>query len=151
MKSTQLLTTLILSGTAFSSSTNPALTSPSSLLSRATTSFKANRRALRALVPRQAPYNTTSNELTDAGSVCKDVTMIYARGTTQDGNIGVAGDVGPDTMDALAAIIGTERLAVQGVDYDADVTGFLGNFIGLEDDGVQTMADLVVLVCFWCP
>lgn len=146
MKSTQLLTTLILSGAALSKPITETTNPSPSLLARATTNFRANLRALRALVPRIAPYDTNSDELTAEGSVCKAVTMIYARGTTQDGNIGAAGDVGPDTMDALSAILGTENLAVQGVPYDADIVGFLGNLVGFDDDGVKTMADLVVRV-----
>lgn len=94
------------------------------------------------LQPRAAPYATTSNELTD-GTACRAVTLVYARGTTQDGNIGAAGDVGPLMMNNLSAIIGADQLAVQGVDYDADVAGFLGNLVGVDDAGAQAMADTV--------
>lgn len=99
----------------------------------------------RSLTPRAAPYATTANELTN-GTACKSVTMIYARGTTQNGNIGDADNVGPVMMNALAANIGADKLAVQGVDYDADITGFLSNLIGVDEEGAQRMADLVALV-----
>lgn len=95
-----------------------------------------------SLLPRVAPYDTTSNELVD-GTACRAVTLIYARGTTQNGNIGAAGDVGPLMMNNVSALIGADKLAVQGVDYDADVIGFLGNLLGVDDAGAQTMADLV--------
>ncbi|KAJ4421070.1 hypothetical protein N0V82_003974 [Gnomoniopsis sp. IMI 355080] len=103
-----------------------------------------------SLVSRAAPYATTANELSD-GTPCRDVTLIYARGTTQDGNIGAAGDVGPLMMNNLSAIIGADKLAVQGVDYDADVAGFLGNLVGADDDGAKTMADLVTRASTQCP
>lgn len=148
MKPTQLLTTLILSGTALSAPITTDTPASSSLLARATTNFRANLRALRTVIPRQASYDTTANELTDEGSACRAVTLIYARGTTHPGNIGAADDVGPLMMNALSALVGPENLAVQGVDYDADVVGFLGNLVGIDDDGVQTMADLVVQVRF---
>lgn len=89
-----------------------------------------------------AAYADTANELTD-GTPCREVTLIYARGTTQDGNIGAAGDVGPVFMDELAGIIGADALAVQGVDYPADVVGFLA---GGSPSGSRTMANLVALV-----
>lgn len=100
-----------------------------------------------SFMSRATSYAKTSNELTD-GTACRDVTLIYARGTTQSGNIGEAGDVGPLMMNNLSALIGADNLAVQGVDYDATVTGFLGNLIGVDDKGSQTMADLVSKVSF---
>lgn len=106
--------------------------------------------SITSIVKRDAPYATTSNELTD-GTPCRDVTLIYARGTTQDGNIGAAGDVGPFFFNNISAIIGNDRLAVQGVDYDADIDGFLGNLFGTSEEGVQTMTDLVTLVSTLLP
>lgn len=79
------------------------------------------------------------------------MTLIYARGTTQNGNIGAAGDVGPLMMNNVSALIGADKLAVQGVDYDADVVGFLGNLVGVDDEGAQTMADLVSRASTQCP
>lgn len=94
------------------------------------------------LKSRAERYVITANELVD-GTPCRNVTLIYARGTTQEGNIGSAGDVGPLMINNITDIIGAERLAVQGVDYDADIAGFLGNLVGIADAGAQTMADLV--------
>ncbi|CAN8100551.1 unnamed protein product [Discula destructiva] len=127
------------------------VTSPASGLTWAVTGLTAYvRAALHPVSPRAAPYDTTANELTD-GTACRAVTLIYARGTTQDGNIGAAGDVGPLMMNNLSAILGADQLAVQGVDYDADISGFLQNFFGADDEGAQTMADLVVQATTQCP
>lgn len=98
--------------------------------------------ATRATAIAKRAYADTANELTD-GTACRDVTLIYARGTTQDGNIGASGDVGPLFMNNLSSILGASALAVQGVDYDASILGFLA---GGDADGSQTMADLVALV-----
>lgn len=95
---------------------------------------------------RRAAYAATANELVDGKTGCRAATVIYARGTTQDGNIGAAGDVGPDFFNNLTALVGAGSVAVQGVDYDASIPGFLGNLAGQDDPGVQTMADLVTRV-----
>lgn len=60
--------------------------------------------------------SSTRNELSGA---CKDVTVIYARGTTESGNVGSI--AGPPFFTALAAEIGSSRLAVQGVDYPGKI------------------------------
>ena len=62
------------------------------------------------------------------------VTVIFARGTTEPGNVGVL--VGPPFFDALGAIVGSGNLVVQGVDYPASVEGFLE---GGDSGGAQTM------------
>ena len=46
---------------------------------------------------------------------CKPVTIIFARGTLELGNIGLL--AGPPFFDALAGIIGDDKMAVQGVPY----------------------------------
>ena len=76
--------------------------------------------------------STTQNDLS-SGS-CKAVTIIYARGTTEPGNVGVL--VGPPFFDALEGIIGSGNVAVQGVPYPADVEGFL---LGGSPGAGQTM------------
>lgn len=96
----------------------------------------------RSLVRRN--YTTEyADQLTD-GTACRDVTVIYARGTGQQGNIGEPTDVGPLFLDDLAAIVGTSKLAAQGVNYSADVTGFEE---GGDPAGSAAMADLAALVC----
>ncbi|TDZ49659.1 Cutinase [Colletotrichum trifolii] len=89
----------------------------------------------------------TFNQLTD-GTPCRKVTLIYARGTTQDGNVGDAASEGPTFFNALAARIGASNLAVQGVDYAANIFGFLA---GGDAAGSTTMANLVSRAASQCP
>ena len=78
--------------------------------------------------------DTTETDLT-AGNACDDVTIIFARGTTEAGNVGAL--VGPEFFDAVQAKLGRDAsVAVQGVDYPADIPGFLA---GGDKAGSQTM------------
>lgn len=97
------------------------------------------------LHPRQLATSDTENDLTD-GSACKAVTVIFARGTTESGNVGTL--AGPPFFAALATDIGASNLAVQGVDYAADIAGFLE---GGDPTGSQTMASLVEQAFSQCP
>jgi cutinase len=82
----------------------------------------------------------TYNQLTD-GTACCAVTVIYARGTTQEGNVGSADSEGPTFFNALASRLGgTSRLAIQGVTYPANVLGFLA---GGDANGATTMFNLI--------
>lgn len=91
---------------------------------------------------------STYNQLTD-GSACRPVSLIYARGTTQAGNVGEAGSEGPTFFNALASRLGgTSRLAIQGVNYPADVLGFLA---GGSAAGATTMFNLINSVAARCP
>lgn len=72
--------------------------------------FGASLAAPTAIETRQ--LSSTRNDLSGA---CKDVTVIYARGTTELGNVGSI--AGPPFFSALALKIGSSRVAVQGVDY----------------------------------
>lgn len=90
------------------------------------------------LIARQ--LSDTSNDLTD-GSACQAITVIFARGTTETGNIGAV--VGP----ALKSALGTGT-AFQGVTYPADVAGFLQ---GGDSTGSATMASLVSQASTQCP
>lgn len=84
-----------------------------------------------------------ADQLTD-GTACRDVTVIYARGTDQEGNIGEPTDVGPEFLDDLGVYVGINNLAVAGVNYSASIDGFEE---GGDPEGSQTMADLAALVC----
>ncbi|KAF2846959.1 carbohydrate esterase family 5 protein [Plenodomus tracheiphilus IPT5] len=91
---------------------------------------------------------TTYNQLTD-GTACRDVTVIYARGTTQAGNVGDVGSEGPTFFNALASRLGgTSRLAIQGVTYPANVVGFLA---GGDAAGATTMFNLINQAASRCP
>ncbi len=95
---------------------------------------------------RKRQYSSdTYNQLTD-GTPCRDVTLIYARGTTQAGNVGAADKEGPVMFDALASQLGgTDKIAIQGVDYPASIWGFLE---GGDPGGAQTMFNLITQVRF---
>lgn len=61
-------------------------------------------------------YGDTSNQL----SLCRPITIIFARGTTEFGNVGLF--AGPAFFDALANKIGSQNLGVQGVPYEYALT-----------------------------
>jgi cutinase len=48
---------------------------------------------------------------------CKALTLIYARGTFELGNMGEL--VGPELVEAVKSAVGSDTLAVQGVDYNS--------------------------------
>ncbi|KAF2007482.1 carbohydrate esterase family 5 protein, partial [Amniculicola lignicola CBS 123094] len=48
---------------------------------------------------------------------CTDITIIYARGTSESGNVGSVS--GPPMFKALRQKLGANRVTVQGVDYPA--------------------------------
>jgi cutinase len=82
----------------------------------------------------------TYNQLTD-GSPCRDVSLIFARGTTSPGNVGSAGSEGPTFFNAVASRLGgTSRLAIQGVNYSASILGFLS---GGDAAGATTTFNLI--------
>ncbi|KAF2786604.1 carbohydrate esterase family 5 protein [Melanomma pulvis-pyrius CBS 109.77] len=82
----------------------------------------------------------TYNQLTD-GTACRPVTVIYARGTNQAGNVGDAAAVGPVFFNNLASKLGgISQLAIQGVTYSASVVGFLQ---GGDPAGIATMTNLI--------
>ena len=88
---------------------------------------------------------TTDNDLING--VCKNLTLIFARGTTESGNIG--GIVGPPFVNALVSMLGKGQVAVQGVNnYPADVQDFLA---GGSVTGSQNMAALIAQAMTQCP
>lgn len=67
--------------------------------------------------------------------------VIYARGTSQQGNVGDSQAVGPLFFNNLASRVGgTSQLAIQGVTYAASVAGFLQ---GGDTSGSTTMTNLI--------
>lgn len=88
---------------------------------------------------------TSQNDLTN-GTPCKALTIIFARGTVSPGNVGE--NVGPPFFQAVANITGITNLAVQGVNYSADIFGFLA---GGSASGSRTMATLVEQAFTQCP
>lgn len=63
----------------------------------------------------------TYNEL---GGPCTEYTLIFARGTTEPGNMGIF--VGPPLITAITDLIGNEKLTSQGVNnYSASFDAYL--------------------------
>ncbi|TFK97297.1 cutinase-domain-containing protein [Pterulicium gracile] len=85
----------------------------------------------------------TENELAGA---CKAVTLIYARGTTEPGNVG--GNTGQALFTALRSRLGAAAIAVQGVNYSATVAGYLQ---GGDPAGSTTMFNLINQAASKCP
>lgn len=106
-------------------------------LSQVSASFGLNQNPL-TFTRSAALAAITQNDIVDA--VCKDYTLLFARGTTEQGNMGTL--VGPPLAGALGKAVGEHRLAVQGVDYPASVEGFLA---GGDAGGSRTMAGLVAM------
>ena len=81
----------------------------------------------------------TENQFT-AANTCNGITVLFARGTTESGNVGTL--TGPPFFQALASAApgGADGLTVQGVDYAADIPGFLE---GGDPAGSQTLATLI--------
>ncbi|KAI0391887.1 carbohydrate esterase family 5 protein [Xylariaceae sp. FL0594] len=89
---------------------------------------------------------TTANEFLEGG--CRPLIFIYARGSTQDGNIGAS--PGPQTIDGLKAVLGADNVAAQGVEYPATL---LDNLYpgGCDPDDAKNMRDLIALAATQCP
>lgn len=100
----------------------------------------------RSVEARQLATSNTENGL-GAGQACKAMTVIFARGTTEQGNVGTL--AGPPFFQALSTMVGGDaNLAVQGVNYPADIPGFLA---GGDKQGSATMAQLVQQAMTSCP
>ncbi|KAK8045449.1 cutinase [Apiospora rasikravindrae] len=93
-----------------------------------------------------ATVGTTANEFLDGG--CRDVVLVFARGTGQSGNMG---DMpGPALANALKSALGDARVAAQGVAYSASLLGNL-NSGGAPANEAQSMATLIGQVASKCP
>lgn len=88
--------------------------------------------------------STTQDDLQDGN--CAQNIIVFARGTTEPGNVGRL--AGPPFFQALAQQVGADNVAVQGVDYPADIPGFLA---GGDADGSKTMAQLTQQAIEQCP
>ncbi|KAH7065428.1 cutinase [Macrophomina phaseolina] len=87
---------------------------------------------------------STQNGLDEA---CKPVTLIFARGTTEMGNMGSV--VGPGFASALKQQLGEDKVAVQGVDYAASAGGIATEVTG--GAGTQAMVADVQKAVQKCP
>lgn len=91
---------------------------------------------------RQANWNIERNELAE----CAPITVIFARGTIELGNVGSF--AGPPFFNALDLALGAENVAVQGVDYPANIEGYLE---GGDRAGASRLADLTNQAASTCP
>lgn len=98
------------------------------------------------IAARAADLTSTSQNDLEQGNNCAQNIVIFARGTTEPGNVGTL--TGPPFFQALAQQVGAENLAVQGVDYAADIPGFLA---GGDAAGSQLMAQLTQQTVEQCP
>lgn len=101
-------------------------------------------RAASAVPVERRQSSSTRNDLVNGA--CAEVTVIFARGTTEAGNVGSI--AGPPFFKALEDELSDPQVAIQGVDYPADVPGFL---MGGSRAGAATMAGLVRTARSKCP
>ncbi|KAL3468942.1 cutinase-domain-containing protein, partial [Aspergillus californicus] len=94
-------------------------------------------------VERQFSSSITSNDVSD-NSGCKALTFIFARGTSEMGNMGSV--VGPKVASELDSLT-SGKVAVQGVDYPADAAGNAQ----MGASGGPKMASLVETAAKQCP
>ncbi|KAK4221487.1 cutinase 1 [Podospora fimiseda] len=91
---------------------------------------------------------TTANEFTERGGGCRDIIMLFARGSTEIGNMGTI--CGPPTANELKDRFGANRVAVEGIDYPALVsTNLLPG--GADLGGIREMKQLIAQVTNQCP
>ncbi|BDD58628.1 hypothetical protein MAP00_003891 [Monascus purpureus] len=89
---------------------------------------------------------TTYNEVDDS-KPCTEYTLIFARGTTEPGNVGIL--VGPPLINALIEKVGSDALTVQGVNnYPATIGGYTA---GGDPQGSEEMASEIEKVHSTCP
>ncbi|KAM5354553.1 hypothetical protein ACJ41O_001200 [Fusarium nematophilum] len=127
---------------------------PLNQLLRIFSSLPAGERALDAvgkiLTPLQqglaeaVGIDTTRDDLAQ-NAPCSDVTVIFARGTTEPGNVGLV--TGPPFLDALSEQLTGRSITVQGVEYPATFAGFNKN--GTE--GVPSMTAFINQAVTSCP
>jgi cutinase len=71
-----------------------------------------------ACTPQGSGGGSTENGIKNS-NCCTDVTIVFARGTLESGNVGTT--VGPPLFKALRDKIGASRVTVQGTAYAADI------------------------------
>ena len=104
--------------------------------------------------PLAKPQSTTSYGGTTKSDVqngvCKAITLIFARGTSEGGNMG--SEVGPPLEKQLKTTFGTAKVATQGVNYAASVQGAVSSAINPKTaEGSTDMAQLTQQALKACP
>ncbi|CZT08004.1 hypothetical protein WAI453_002320 [Rhynchosporium graminicola] len=101
---------------------------------------------IHSLAALDAPSDPTNeNGLSGA---CKAVTVLYAKGTGEVGNMGDGSSPGPAWAAAIRASLGTAAVTVQGIDYDASVIGYL---VGGSASGTTTYVNTINQASTKCP
>jgi cutinase len=116
------------------------------LLDPALLSRGVNLETLAAFQRRSGLEKRDSTTRNDLSGPCKPVTVIFARGTVEPGNVGDL--AGPEFFDALNLYLGSSNVAVQGVDYAASIPGYLE---GGDPAGAATLASLTNEAASKCP
>lgn len=91
------------------------------------------------------PENATEDGLSGP---CKPITMIFAKGTGENGNVGDGSSPGPALIAQIRKTHGAENVAVQGVPYDALVEGYL---LGGDSTGSERFLNLTNQASVNCP
>ncbi|CAG8961800.1 hypothetical protein HYFRA_00013976 [Hymenoscyphus fraxineus] len=92
------------------------------------------------------PIERRAGDFNDLGGPCKMVTVLFAKGTTETGMVGTL--AGPPFFDAMTKQMGAGNVAVQGIDYAADIPGFLA---GGDKKGSALMATSTKQALSSCP
>jgi len=131
-------------------STAVITTALSTVVSPTTSSIPAKTSSA-AAAPSQSgcTYQGTGGGSTESGvlngNCCTDVTIVFARGTGESGNVGTV--AGPPMFKSLRNKLGAGRVTIQGVDYPADSAG--NSQLGAS--GGPTMAADVKQALAQCP
>ncbi|KAJ7098737.1 cutinase [Mycena belliarum] len=91
-------------------------------------------------------FSALAAPLVERQAACSDVMLFFARGTAEPAPIGVV--AGPPLQLALKAALGTKSLSFNGVDYAANIPGFL---VGGDVQGSKTMAADLTNAAKACP
>ncbi|KAH7130966.1 cutinase-domain-containing protein [Dactylonectria macrodidyma] len=91
-------------------------------------------------------FNINAQEDALSQRKCADITVVFAKGTTEIGNVGVL--TGPAFLDALKTKAGRRTVAMQGVAYAANMTGYL---LGGDPHGSLQMAFDIAASAVKCP
>jgi cutinase len=81
------------------------------------------------MLKRQHDGADTRDQLTSGTTPCRAITILYARGTMEPGNVG--GETGQQFFRAVAETVGPQNLAVQGVSRDTPGLSVAGKLVGV--------------------
>jgi cutinase len=96
--------------------------------------------------PRQGRVGASADEFSRGG--CKPVIMLFARGSTEIGNMGTV--CGPPTANRVKSAMGDDQVAVEGIEYGALLsTNFLPG--GADPRGISAMKELIAKANTDCP